>query len=75
MRRLMTDQELADVLGWTVNTIRHRRYLERGAPADRIPRWVDTPGGRPRALGTPQEELEAWLARNTTQAPRHERAA
>ncbi|MFB9776168.1 hypothetical protein [Brevibacterium otitidis] len=68
MNRLLNDEEVGRQIGMAAETVKSRRYLERGEPKDRIPRWVDMPGRpahSPRCLGFQQHEVDAWLKRNT----------
>lgn len=67
MNRLLNDEEVGRQIGMAAETVKSRRYKERGKPADLIPRWVDAPGRpahAPRCLGTPQAEVDAWIVRN-----------
>ena len=72
MSRLLKDHEVAARIGKSKQWLEQARYRERGnlnagRPCeDLLPRWVDVPGAkRPRVLGTPEHEVEAWIARHT----------
>lgn len=68
MQKLLSDEEVADLLGISVKALHKRRDKERGGiyngqRLDLLPRWVEVPG-RTRAQGTPVSEVEAWIERH-----------
>lgn len=59
---LITTQELADLMGWSIHTVYQRRY--RG---DSLPRSI-TIGAKIRFR---REDVEVWLDEHTDQVPAH----
>jgi len=64
---LLSDQEVAEQIGCSVYQLRADRALDRGDRGDRAPAWIEVgTSWRPRARGTRQSAVDAWLDRHET---------
>lgn len=64
MAALLTDKEVAEQIGYSVYQLQADRALDRG---DRVPAWIEVgTSWRPRARGTRQSAVDAWLDRHET---------
>lgn len=64
----MTNQEVADIIGVSKETLAHWRYLDRGLlqlgkPRTFSPAWVDVNG---RCRGYLEEDVTAWMEERRT---------
>jgi len=67
MNKLLTDQEVADLLGITTKRLQALRTLDRGEWRDRVPAWIEVgESWRPRVRGTRPEAVEEWMKRHET---------
>lgn len=67
MAALLTDKEVAEQIGYSVNQLQADRALDRGDGGDRVPAWIEVgTSWRPRARGTRQSAVDAWLDRHET---------
>lgn len=71
MAALLTDKEVANQIGCSVDQLQAGRALDRGDWADRVPAWIEVgESWRPRARGTRQSAVDAWLDRRETRGGR-----
>lgn len=67
MKRLLVDQEVADLIGITKKRLQALRTLDRGEWRDRVPAWIEAgESWRPRVRGTRPEAVTAWINRHET---------
>ncbi|WP_172170960.1 hypothetical protein QYM46_13160 [Brevibacterium sp. K11IcPPYGO002] len=67
MAALLTDKEVAEQIGYSVYQLQADRALDRGDGGDRVPAWIEVgTSWRPRARGTRQSAVDAWLDRHET---------
>lgn len=67
MSRLLTDKEVAEQIGYSVYQLQADRALDRIEWDDRVPAWIEVgTSWRPRARGTRQSAVDAWLDRHET---------
>lgn len=67
MNKLLSDAEVAEQVGISVYQLQADRGLDRGDGGYRVPRWVEVgESWRPRARGTRQAAVDAWLDAHET---------
>lgn len=72
MSTLLTDCEVAKQLGVSVHQLQADRGLDRGDGGDRVPAWIEVgTSWRPRARGTRQSAVDAWLDRHEQGGGKH----
>lgn len=65
MSRLLTDREVAAQIAVGADQLQADRGLDRGDGGDRVPSWIEVGNSwRPRARGTRQSAVDAWLDRH-----------
>lgn len=65
VRRLLSDDEVAEQIGCSKSRLQADRALDRGDGGDRVPKWIQAGNSwRPRTRGTRQSAVNEWLDRH-----------
>lgn len=67
MQKLLTNQDLAELMGWEVQTVHQRRY--RGLS---LPRSIEIGTGKAKTIRYRAEDVDAWLASHSTTGNDHD---